>query len=257
MPGRLEGKAGIITGGAAGLGRAVVQVCVREGARIVVFDRDAEQGICVVEAITATGGSAIFHQGDVSDEADIVSSIARCLREFGTFNIMDNNAALAVEHHLHETSAEEWDLVMAVNLRGTFLGCKHGVVAMREHGGGSIVNTSSISGLTGDPTLPAYGTTKTGIIGLTRVVAVDYAAEGIRCNAVCPGDMDTPMLQRTFARAADPAALRHSIENSYPMKRIADPFEVAEAVLFLLSDESSFITGSVLVADGGLTAKCY
>src|SRR5207244_13030744 len=137
------------------------------------------------------------------------------------------------------------------------LSCKIVGVCVSERWGVSIVKTGTIVSLTGDPIQPAYATTKTVIVGLTRVIAVDYAVDGIRSNCICPGDMDTPMLQRSFSRAPDPAAMRRELEAAYPLRRIADPAEIANAVVFLLSDESSFVTGSLLVADGGLTAKCY
>jgi NAD(P)-dependent dehydrogenase (short-subunit alcohol dehydrogenase family) len=257
VPGRLSGKAGIVTGAAMGLGRAVLDACVAEGASIVAFDRDAEAGSAAVDAAVERGGRARFFEGDVRSDSDWEAAIELCLADFGGLDLLDNNAAIAVERHLHETTLEDWDEVLDTNLRGTFLGCRRAVPVMRELGGGSIVNTSSISGLTGDPLLPAYGTTKTALIGLTRAIAVDYARDGIRCNAICPGDMLTPMLERSFARADDPAALRAQMEQSYPLGRVADPAEIAMAVVFLLSDEASFVTGSALVADGGLTAKCY
>jgi NAD(P)-dependent dehydrogenase (short-subunit alcohol dehydrogenase family) len=257
MTGRLEGKAGVVTGAAAGLGAAVVRAACAEGAGIVALDRDAEQGRALVDAVVADGGRAVFVEGDVTVEADVAGAIARCQGEFGSFDLIDNNAGIALEKRLHDTSADEWDAIMQVNLKGAFHGCKHAVLAMRESGGGSIVNTGSIVSLVGDPNLPAYATTKTGLVGLTRVVAVDYAREGIRCNIVCPGDMLTPMIQRTFDLADDPAAARRTMEQAYPVARIADPAEVAAGVVFLFSDESSFMTGSELVMDGGLTVKCY
>jgi NAD(P)-dependent dehydrogenase (short-subunit alcohol dehydrogenase family) len=171
--------------------------------------------------------------------------------------VMDNNAGIALERRLHDTSEADWDSIIEVNLKGAFFGCKHGVIAMRERGGGSIVNTGSIVSIVGDPNLPAYATTKTGLVGLTRAVAVDYAEDGIRCNIICPGDMVTPMLQRTWDLADDPAAARRAMEMAYPVKRISEPAEVAAAMVFLFSDESSFMTGAQLVIDGGLTVKCY
>src|SRR5947209_11153318 len=179
---RLAGKAGLVTGAAAGLGRAVLLATCAEGAQIVAMDRDAEGLQAAVSEVEAAGGHAVAVAGDVSKEADIVAAIERCIDDFGTFNVMDNNAGIALERRLHETSEADWDSIMEVNLKGAFLGCKHGVIAMRERGGGSIVNTGSIVSLVGDPNLPAYATTKTGLVGLTRVVAIDYAEDGIRCN---------------------------------------------------------------------------
>jgi NAD(P)-dependent dehydrogenase (short-subunit alcohol dehydrogenase family) len=254
---RLEGKAGVITGAASGLGREVLRLFAGEGAKVIAFDKNAQDGEQAVGEVVAEGGTAIFEQGDVTREDDIAAAIERCRSEFGVFNIIHNNAGIQIEARLHETTTEQWDAVNDVNLKGVFWGCKHAVVAMREGGGGSIVNTASLLALTGDPFLPAYTATKTGVLGLTRAVAVDYAGDNIRCNCVCPGDMDTPMIQKYFDATPDPAEARVKMENAYPGKRIAHPREVAMAVLFLASDESSFINGSYIVADGGLTASVY
>ena len=256
-PGRLEGKAGVVTGAAAGLGRAVLLEACAEGASVVAFDRDAEAGEATVAEAGEAGGTAVFHAGDVTREADVEAAIKRSVDEFGSCDILDNNAGVAVELSIHETTEEQMDNVLAVNLKGAFFACKYAVQAMKAGGGGSIVNTGSIVSLVGDPTLPVYGTSKAGLLGLTRSIAVDYAEDGIRCNAVCPGDMLTPMLVRTFESAPDPTAKRAEMESFYPLKRIADPREAATAVVFLLSDDASFITGASLAVDGGLTAKCY
>ena len=257
VTGLLEAKAGVITGAAAGLGREVLLEACAQGAAIVGIDVDAERGDATVREAMDAGGRAVFHQGDVTSAEDVAAVFARCRDEFGSLDVVDNNAAIAVEAHLHETTAEQWDLVMEVNLKGAFNVCKQAVEVMRQRGGGSVVNTGSIVSLTGDPILPAYATTKSGLLGLTRVIAVDYAEARIRCNCVCPGDMDTPMLQRSFARAEDGAAMRREMEAAYPLKRIADPREVARVIVFVLSDSASFMTGAVIPVDGGLTAKCY
>jgi NAD(P)-dependent dehydrogenase (short-subunit alcohol dehydrogenase family) len=254
---RLDGKAGVVTGGASGLGREVVLAMTREGAKIVVFDLNQERGEKVVDEARTAGGTAVFQQGDVRRESDVVAAIARCGSEFGTFNVIHNNAGIQVEAPLHETTNDEWEALHEVNLRGVFWGCKHAVIAMRETGGGSIINTASILALTGDPFLPAYTAMKTGVLGLTRAVAVDYAINGIRCNCVCPGDMETPMIEKYFSATADPVAARAEMEDAYPGKRIAHPREVAQAVLFLASDEASFVSGTYILVDGGLTAKTY
>lgn len=255
--GRLEGKAGVVTGAAAGLGRAVLLEACAEGAAMVAFDRDEEAGEATVAEVRAAGGTAVFQAGDVSREADVAAAIERSVREFGSCDLLDNNAGIAIELAMHETTEEQMDRILAVNLKGAFFACKYAVEAMRKGGGGAIINTGSIVSLVGDPVLPVYGTTKAGLLGLTRSIAVDYAEDGIRCNAICPGDMLTPMLQRTFDSAPDPAAKRAEMESFYPLKRIADPREAATAVVFLLSDDASFITGASLAVDGGLTAKCY
>jgi NAD(P)-dependent dehydrogenase (short-subunit alcohol dehydrogenase family) len=254
---RLAGKAGVVTGGASGLGREVVLALTKEGANVVVFDLNAAGGERVVEEVKAVGGTAVFHQGDVTNENDITSAIRRCRDEFGTFNVMHNNAGIQVEGPLHETTTEMWDAVNNVNLKGVFFGCKHAVIAMRETGGGSIVNTASILALTGDPFLPAYTATKTGVLGFTRAVAVDYAKDNIRCNAVCPGDMETPMIEKYFNATPDPIAARKEMEAAYPANRIIHPREVAQAVLFLASDEACSVNGTFILVDGGLTAKTY
>jgi NAD(P)-dependent dehydrogenase (short-subunit alcohol dehydrogenase family) len=255
--GRLGGRAGVVTGAASGLGRAVLLEACAEGASLVAFDLDEKAGEATVAEARDAGGTAVFHGGDVTRESDVAAAIQRSVDEFGACDLLDNNAGIAVELSIHETTEEQMDQVLAVNLKGAFFACKYAVEAMRQAGGGSIVNTGSIVSLVGDPVLPVYGTTKAGLLGLTRSVAVDYAEAGIRCNCVCPGDMLTPMLQRTFDSAPDPAAKRAEMASFYPLKRIADPREAATAVVFLLSDDASFITGASLAVDGGLTAKCY
>jgi NAD(P)-dependent dehydrogenase (short-subunit alcohol dehydrogenase family) len=254
---RLEGKKALVTGGGRGLGREVVLLMSGEGASVVVFDLNGEGAEAVAAEARDAGGTAIAVQGDVTREADLAAAIARCREEFGGFDVIHNNAGVQVEKPLHETTEEEFDWVTGVNLKGVFLGCKQAVLAMRGNGGGSIINTASILAHTGDPFLPVYTGTKTGVLGMTRAIAVDYAPDGIRCNCVSPGDMETPMIQKYFEATPDPAAARAEMEAAYPGKRIAQPREVAQAVLFLASDEASFVSGTFILVDGALTAKTY
>jgi NAD(P)-dependent dehydrogenase (short-subunit alcohol dehydrogenase family) len=254
---RLEGKVALVTGGGRGLGREVVLLMAREGASVLVFDVDAEGAEKVAAEAGDAGGTAVAFAGDVTKEGDLAEAIARCRDELGGFDAIHNNAGVQLEKRLHESTAEEFDWIVEVNLKGVFLGCKQAVLAMRETGGGSIINTASILAHTGDPFLPVYTGTKTGVLGMTRAIAVDYAPDGIRCNCVSPGDMETPMIKKYFDATPDPAAARAEMEAAYPGKRIAHPREVAQAVLFLASDDASFVSGTYILVDGGLTAKTY
>ncbi len=258
MAGRLEDRGVVVTGATKGLGRETALLMAAEGARVVAVGRDAADGASLQEEAIGLPGSIVFHPGDVREEATHTGAIARC-REGGRLNAYVNNAGiLGPEGPLHETSLEDWEEVNAVNMRGVFLGCRAAVRTMREDGrGGSIVNIGSILSQTADPFLTSYTATKHGVLGLTRALAVDYAAAGIRANCVLPGDMETPMILEYFAASDDPEATRAEMEGAYPIKRIARPREVANAVLFLASDESSFVSGAEILVDGALTAKAY
>src|SRR5688572_4314891 len=255
---RCAGKAGVVTGTSRGLGREAPRWLAAVGASVVGIARDEEAGRRVVEEASAAGGKALFQRGDVRREEDIASAVERCRAEFGALDFMVNNAGILGEGRLHETSNEQWDDLVATHMTATFWGCKHAIEAMREGGrGGSIVNLGSILSFTGDGYLAAYTAMKSGVLGLTKAIAIDYALDGIRCNCVCPGDMETPMIEQYFEGTEDAAAAREEMEAAYPGKRIADPREVAAAVVFLVADESSFVSGAPLLVDGGLTAKTY
>ena len=255
---RLAGKAGVVTGTSKGLGREILRALCAEGAKVLALSRDAELGQAGVAEVTAAGGTALFQQGDVTREADVVGAIDRCVAELGSLDLMVANAGILGEGRLHETTTEQWNELVAVHLTGAFFSCKHAVGAMRASGrGGAIVTVGSILSFTGDGYLAAYTAMKSGVLGLTRAIAVDYAADGIRCNCVCPGDMETPMIQQYFDGTADPEAARAEMEAAYPGKRIGHPGEVAAAVVFLCSDEASFVSGAPLLVDGALTAKTY
>jgi NAD(P)-dependent dehydrogenase (short-subunit alcohol dehydrogenase family) len=255
---RCSGKAGVVTGTSRGLGREILLALAVEGASVVGVARDEDAGRQTAEEASAAGGQASFMQGDVRREEDIVAAVERCREEFGALDFIVNNAGILGEGRLHETSNEQWDDLVATHLTATFWGCKHSIEAMRERGrGGSIVNLGSILSFTGDGYLAAYTAMKSGVLGLTKAIAIDYAIEGIRCNCVCPGDMETPMIEQYFDGTEDPAAARAEMEAAYPGKRIAHPREVAAAVVFLVSEESSFVSGAPILVDGALTAKTY
>jgi NAD(P)-dependent dehydrogenase (short-subunit alcohol dehydrogenase family) len=255
---RLAGKSGVVTGSSRGLGREILLASAAEGARVVAVARSAEAGEAAVEEVRAAGGDAVFLQGDVRNEQNVVAAIERCVAEYGALDFLVNNAGILGEGRLHETTNELWDDLVATHLTGTFWGCKHAIAAMRESGrGGAIVNIGSILSFTGDGYLAAYTAMKSGVLGLTKAIAIDYALEGIRCNCVCTGDMETPMIEQYFDGTDDPVAARAEMEAAYPGKRIAHPREVAAAVVFLVSDEAAFVSGAPLLVDGGLTAKTY
>ena len=229
-----------------------------EGAAVVAVGRNADRGYEIVEAIAAAGNTAVFVRGDVAVEADIVTAIEVCRTEFGSLDIMHNNAAFFVTAELHETSNDDWDRSLRTNLSSVFWGCKHAVLAMRQQGhGGSIINTASVAAFTSTADTAAYTATKSGVMGLSRSVALAYAAEGIRCNALCPGDFQSPMFDAFLTGQSDPDTARKEFEALYPTKRILKPADVANAVVFLASDEAIGVTGTSLVVDDGLLAKTY
>jgi len=241
----------IVTGVASGLGSALAREFAAEGARVLGCDVNDDDGAEVMN------GLGVYRHTDVSREAEVAALVDDAVQRFGRLDVMVNNAAIQVEQGLVDTTEEQLDRVLAVNLKGPFFGCKHAVRVMRESGGGAIVNVASVLALTGDPMLAAYGAAKGGVVALTKSAAVTYGRDKIRCNAVCPGDMQTPLVEAYFAAADDPAALRAQAESEYPLGRIAQPREVARAVIFLASDDACFVTGEALVVDGGLLAECY
>src|SRR6476661_2621701 len=246
-----EGRCAVVTGVGSGLGQAIAREFAAEGALVVGCDVNDPAG-----AATMNGIGTYLH-ADVSREGEVEDLIAGAVERHGRLHVMVNNAAVQIEQERAETTEEQLDRILAVNLKGVFFGCKHAVRVMRPDGGGSIVNIASILGLVGDGILAAYCAAKGGVLGITRATAVRYGADGIRCNAICPGDIDTPLVQAYFDTAADPAALRREVAGEYPLRRIAQPREIARAVVFLASDDSSFMTGEAMVVDGGLLATCY
>jgi len=247
----LEGRCAVVTGVGSGLGQAIAREFAAEGALVVGCDVNDAAGEATMDGI------GTYLHADVSREAEVEGLIAAAVERHGRVHVMVNNAAVQIEQELAETTEEQLDRILAVNLKGVFFGCKHAVRTMRPTGGGAIVNIASILGLVGDGILAAYCAAKGGVLGITRATAVQYGRDGIRCNAVCPGDIDTPLVQAYFNTAADPAALRAEVSAEYPLERIATPREVARAVVFLAGEDASFMSGQPLVVDGGLLATCY
>lgn len=254
---RLEGKVALITGAGSGIGRASAVRFAAEGARVVVVDWKPEGGRETVDLIQAQGQAAIFVEADVSQEADSQRMVACAVESFGRLDILFNNAAVQVFGTIPETSTSDWHKVIDVNLKGVYLGCKYAVPQMIAQGGGCIVNMSSALGLVGDPTMPAYGATKGGILAMTKSMAQAHGRQNIRVNCICPGDVETPLVTEYFDRQPDPVEARRQVAAHYALGRIARPEEIAQVAAFLVSDESSFLTGTAIIADGGLTSRCY
>jgi len=249
--GLLENRVILVTGGASGIGRATALACVREGAKVVVSDVNAALGEETVSLIQAQGGGALFVACDVSKSADVRDLIAEIKASYGRLDGAFNNAGVGgVMALTHDQDEADWDALMGVNLKGVWLSLKYEIPLLLETGGGALVNMASVAGLQGFANAIAYSASKHGVIGLTRTAALEYAARGIRVNAVCPGFTDTPMVRDMVQYF--PQTQRMVTGN--PMRRMGEPNEIAEVVVWLLSDKSSFMTGQALAIDGGLTA---
>jgi len=255
--GKLAGRAGLITGMASGIGRAGAELFAREGAAVVAMDVDAAAGQKAVEDIAQQGGRAVFHNGDAADPADVRAAVARAVDTFGRLDLVWANAGVNVFKNVVDTTEDEWDRLIDVNLKGCFLAAKYSIPEMIRAGGGTIVFTGSVNSFVGDPGAPAYCASKGGILMLARAVALEYADRGIRVNCLCPGSTDTPF-QEAALRAIPDESYEDLVRQEHaaiPLGRYATPAEVAKAALFLSCDDSSFITGSALTVDGGYTTK--
>jgi NAD(P)-dependent dehydrogenase (short-subunit alcohol dehydrogenase family) len=247
----LEGKVAIVTGAGSGIGRASAVRFAAEGAAVVAADIRAAKAEETVAQITEQGGRAVACQVDVADSVGVARMVSTAVEAFGRLDALFNNAGTIRMGTAVDLPEADWDLVMAVNVRSVFLGAKHAVPVMAAGGGGAIVSTASVSGLAGDTASVVYSASKAAVINLTRSLAVDHAAQGIRVNCICPGAIDTPPVGRMLQ---DPDTRRRS-ERAHPLGRIGEPSEIAAAAAWLLSDEASFVTGQALVVDGGLSAQ--
>ncbi|MDE0545369.1 SDR family NAD(P)-dependent oxidoreductase [Microbacterium sp. C7(2022)] len=248
---RLEGKKAIVTGGAGGIGRASSLALAAEGAAVAVVDLNADAAEAVAAEIRTAGGSAFAVAADVSAEADIERVVATAMSEFGSIDIVFNNAGIIRRTTAVETTVEEWDRVFGVNVRAIFLMCKHVVPLMAAAGGGSIINTGSGWGLKGGGQAISYCASKGAVVNMTRALAIDHGPQGIRVNTVNPGDVDTGMLRDEARQLGQAESGFLSEAADRPLQRMGQPHEIASVVVWLASEESSYITGAAIVADGG------
>ena len=247
----LRGKSALITGGASGIGRATALLFAREGAAVAIMDVDEAQGRAVAQEIRQAGGRAICIPGDVTRADDCRRAVEQTVAELGRLDILFNNAGIIRRADVVDTTETEWDRVMAVNVKSVFLLCKHAIPIMARAGGGSIVNAASGWGLKGGRNAVAYCAAKGAVVNMTRALAIDHGAQNVRVNCVCPGDTDTPMLRDEARQLGRPVAEFLAEAADRPLRRIARPEEIAQAVLYLASDAASFVTGAMLVVDGG------
>jgi len=253
MARRFEGKVALVTGGAAGLGLATALAFAREGASVVIADVKEEAGQAAVQKITDTGGKAIFVKTDVSRAEEVKMLIDKTVETFGRLDCAFNNAGIEGKSaSTADCTEENWDRVININLKGLWLCMKYEIPQMLKQGGGAIVNMSSVAGLVGFEGMPAYCASKGGVIQLTKTAALEYARNGIRVNAVCPGGIETEMIERVATTSPE---MRENLINMHPIGRLGRPEEVADVVLWLCSDESSFVTGYPVAIDGGFVAR--
>lgn len=251
--GALDGKVALVTGGASGIGRESSLAFARAGAKVVVSDIDVDGGEETVGMIKDAGGDAMFIKANVAEFDEVKALVDKTVEAYGRLDCAHNNAGIeGVGGSCTECTEENWDRTIAINLTGVFNCCKAEIPHLLDQGGGSIVNTASVAGLVGFPDLPAYVASKFGVNGLTKAMALDYATENIRVNSVCPGVIHTPMIDRVTG--GDPEALK-GYAAAAPVNRLGKPEEIAAAVVWLCTDEASFVTGINMPVDGGLVAR--
>jgi NAD(P)-dependent dehydrogenase (short-subunit alcohol dehydrogenase family) len=252
---RLSGKVAIITGAGAGIGRATALLFAKEGAKVVIADCDSESGAETVGIIREDGGEAAFVQVDVSKADDAEKMARKTVEMYGKLDILVNNAGIYMQANAVEMMEEDWDRILDVNLKGVFLCSKYCIPEMIKGGGGSIVNIGSEAGIVGIKNQVAYNVSKSGVIALTKSMALDFALDNVRVNCLCPGRTLTPLVEKVINEAQDPESTRRALEEDRPLERMGRPEEIAAGILYLASDESPYATGSILSIDGGYTAQ--
>lgn len=248
-------KVAIVTGGASGIGLSTVQILAAGGAKVVLSDWNAEQGIRETARLRKEGYEVTFVKADVSQSADVKNMVDTAVSTYGRLDILVNNAGYIIAKDVIAMQEDEFDKVMSINAKGVFLGCHHAIPEMLKHGSGAVVNVASISGLVGLPGQSGYCASKGAVVQLTRQVAVDFSAKGVRVNAVAPGSIETKVLTDYLESSGDAAKARAEIVAAHPIGRTAEPVEVAEAIAFLCSDKASFITGTIVSVDGGYVGR--
>ena len=249
MNGRLEGKRCIVSGSTKGIGRAIVERFLEEGARVVATARSAPRGT------PAEGENLAFLAGDTADPAHARALVALAQTRFGGLDVVVNNAGMQIEKTIADTTDEEWDRIFDVNVKGVFLLCRAALPALEASGGGAIVNIGSYDGFVADPGLAAYCATKGAVHALSRAIAVDHGAQNIRCNVICPGWIKTEMMDAFLNSLPDPEKAAGKLDANQPIGRVGQPRDIANMALWLASDETAFTTGQLFVCDGGLTAR--
>lgn len=241
-----------MTGGAAGIGRAIVRRLAEEGSRVAVVDVDGEAARQTAESL---GEGHLSHRADVCTEGEIAKAVGRVVDEWGGLDVMVNNAGVGIAANIEGTSEEDFDRVISVGLKGTFLGMKYAIPAIRDSGGGSVINMSSIAALVGLTDRAAYSAAKGGILALTRAAAIDHIEQGVRVNCIAPGTVDTPWVERITAGYEDPEEARAKMKARQPHGRLVSPEEIAAMAAYLASDEAASVVGAAMVVDGGVTAR--
>src|SRR5579884_244651 len=253
MTGEFSGKVALVTGAGSGIGRASAQAFANAGASVIVADVVVEGGEETVQLIKQTGGEATFVRADVSRASEVEALVRQTIETYGRLDYAHNNAGIeGASAGTVDYSEEAWDRVIAINLKGVWLCMKYEIPAMLKQGGGAIVNTASVAGLIGFERLPAYNASKHGVVGLTRTAALEYAAKNIRVNCVCPGVIRTPMVERILDTGG---FTEQELRAGEPVGRMGQPEEIAQGVVWLLSDAASFVTGHPMVIDGGWVAR--